>query len=250
MLDKAPSTRITIPEILASRVMRKVCKSVIEKHKPSEQNTRQTREDIFGLQTQYNEILDSYQDYAQGRLEMSNLTKRLEAEGQADAGSKGVRGLIRSASASKLPEKCANSLPGVHISRRPSESSLCSFNSQDSENSGGSRGQITPRMPSSRRNSESSLFSLYEGDEGRSLKEPRSPASKRLSPALSEELTEEELKVNLWNCDPDDDGRSDLKKTESKTFLPMLSSASSSPTAIAEAAHRDSKQPGDGGEGI
>lgn len=43
MLDKDPSTRITIPEILSGRIMRKVVTSVINKHKPANLNARQIR---------------------------------------------------------------------------------------------------------------------------------------------------------------------------------------------------------------
>ena len=56
MLEKDPKKRVTIPEILSSRVMRKVVASVIDKHKPADQNSRMTRDDITGLKHQSEEV--------------------------------------------------------------------------------------------------------------------------------------------------------------------------------------------------
>jgi NIMA (never in mitosis gene a)-related kinase len=61
MLDKDASTRITIPEILSSRVMKKVLGSIIEKHKPADMNSRQIREDVIALKNQVDDIQKCYE---------------------------------------------------------------------------------------------------------------------------------------------------------------------------------------------
>ena len=62
MLDKDQEKRITVREILSSRIMRKVCKSVIDKHKPSNMNNREVREEQAGLLNQVEEIWTDWEE--------------------------------------------------------------------------------------------------------------------------------------------------------------------------------------------
>ncbi|GMH52914.1 hypothetical protein TL16_g01335 [Triparma laevis f. inornata] len=62
MLDKDPSHRITVKEILNSRIMKKVCKSVIDKHKPSNMNNREVREEQTGLTNQVDDIWREWEE--------------------------------------------------------------------------------------------------------------------------------------------------------------------------------------------
>jgi len=65
MLEKDQTKRITIKEILNSRIMKKVVASIIEKHKPADQNGRQTREDVVGLKNQTEELSRLYNAYCE-----------------------------------------------------------------------------------------------------------------------------------------------------------------------------------------
>ncbi|GMI60638.1 hypothetical protein ScalyP_jg10538 [Parmales sp. scaly parma] len=59
MLEKDPEERITIEKILATPLMRRVGKYVIENYKPTQITSRQRRDELGGLQHQYKTILDT-----------------------------------------------------------------------------------------------------------------------------------------------------------------------------------------------
>ncbi|GMH88794.1 hypothetical protein TrST_g6214 [Triparma strigata] len=101
MLDKDQEKRITVREILSSRIMRKVCKSVIDKHKPSNMNNREVREEQAGLLNQVEEIWTDWEESHPPELtpnNSSNSDEETKVKGGGDAngtpGEKGEKGSL------------------------------------------------------------------------------------------------------------------------------------------------------------
>lgn len=92
MLEKDQEKRITIKEILASRIMKKVTASVIQRHKPEGMNTRQKREEGMGLQAQYNDILAGYEEeFGEAMVEEHSNMSLVSAISKGSDESKGDR---------------------------------------------------------------------------------------------------------------------------------------------------------------
>jgi len=108
MLDKDQEKRITVREILSSRIMRKVCKSVIDKHKPSNMNNREVREEQAGLLNQVEEIWKDWEESHPPELtpnNSSNSDEETKVKGGGDAngtpGEKGEKSSLSSTLASQ-----------------------------------------------------------------------------------------------------------------------------------------------------